>query len=72
MSRKLAVSIDYGWCGAHGVCHASLPGVFGEDEEGRGVVKQAGVATASEAELNRAAALCPANAIAIAAVPADE
>jgi ferredoxin len=56
--------IDSGRCQGHGRCYDLAPGLFGEDQEGYGIVLAEGVvAPAHEDQARRAALNCPEQAI---------
>jgi ferredoxin len=61
--KRPAGAIDYGLCAGHGRCYALAPEAFAEGSDGRGLIRYdldvpAGV-------LERAAELCPENAITV-------
>ena len=60
----MKVSIDAKKCQGHGRCYDLAPGIFGEDEEGYGVVRDDGAVPPPEQEKARLAVLnCPESAI---------
>jgi ferredoxin len=64
----MKVRIDSERCQGHGRCYDLAPAVFGEDEEGYGVVLHDGLVPAeSEALAQRAVANCPESAIVVEA-----
>ena len=66
----MKVRIDSQRCQGHGRCYDLAPAIFGEDEEGYGVVLHDGVVPAdAEALAQRAAANCPESAIEVEASP---
>jgi ferredoxin len=62
----MKVSIDAKRCQGHGRCYDLAPEIFGEDEEGYGVVRVDGAVPAAAQEHARRAVLnCPESAIEI-------
>jgi ferredoxin len=62
----MKVLIDAKKCQGHGRCYDLAPGIFGEDEEGYGVVNGDGVVPTQQQEQARRAVLnCPESAIEI-------
>jgi ferredoxin len=62
----MKLTIDSGRCQGHGRCYDLAPELFGEDQEGYGVVLGDGeVAPADAAQARRAAANCPESAVLI-------
>jgi ferredoxin len=60
------VKIDAGLCQGHGRCSDLAPALFGDDEEGYGMVLGDGVVPpGKEDDARRAALNCPENAIAL-------
>ena len=62
----LKVEHDADACEGHGRCYVLAPDVFGEDEEGHGVVKLASVPAELEKQARLAAENCPEDAISLA------
>ena len=62
----MKVQIDSERCQGHGRCYDLAPGLFGEDEEGFGLVLGDGVVTSGqEREARLAVANCPERAVEI-------
>jgi ferredoxin len=62
----MKVHLDSGLCQGHGRCYDLAPDLFGEDDEGYGVVLGDGtVAPGQEPHARLAAANCPERAIAL-------
>ncbi len=61
--KKWKVEHDADACVGHGRCYVLAPEVFGEDEEGHGIVKQALVQNEMEKQARLAADNCPEDAI---------
>jgi ferredoxin len=62
----MKLTIDSGRCQGHGRCYDLAPELFGEDQEGYGVVLGDGdVAPPDMAQARRAAANCPESAVLI-------
>jgi ferredoxin len=59
----MKVRIDRDACQGHGSCVIACPAVFGDDEQGMGVVRNEDVPQAAEAGCERAEASCPERAI---------
>jgi ferredoxin len=60
----MRVRIEAERCQGHGRCYDLAPGIFGEDDEGYGLVLGAGqVAPAAEAQASTAALNCPERAV---------
>jgi ferredoxin len=59
------VTIDSKICQGHGLCVATAPAIFGMDEREHAVVDNAEVPSELEADVRRAAVLCPEEAITI-------
>jgi ferredoxin len=63
-STVVRVRIDSGRCQGHGRCYDLAPGLFGEDDEGYGMVLgDGGVPPASEREARLAVVNCPEHAV---------
>jgi ferredoxin len=65
MTKQHPVEIDYDLCCGHGRCFALAPEAFSEGEDGRGVVRANECASVPVDVLQRAAGLCPENAITV-------
>ena len=62
----MKVHIDPGFCQGHGRCYDLAPELFGDDEEGYGVVLADGLVPAGQEQSARnAAANCPERAISV-------
>jgi ferredoxin len=62
----MKISIDTDRCQGHGRCYDLAPGLFGEDQEGYGVVLGDGTAPPGQHATARLAALnCPESAVSI-------
>lgn len=60
----MKVQIDSGRCQGHGRCYYLAPGLFGDDDEGYGVVLGDGVVRPGQEQAARLAALnCPEHAV---------
>jgi ferredoxin len=69
----MKVNIDTSRCQGHGRCYDLAPDLFGEDEEGYGVVRDGGIVAAGQGPQARlAAANCPESAIGIVDEEADQ
>lgn len=67
----MKVHVDADRCQGHGRCYDLAPEIFGEDEEGYGVVLGDGVVPPpAHAFARRAAANCPESAIVVEEEPA--
>ena len=61
----MKVRIDKNICQGHGQCVILCPVVFGDDEQGFGVVKNENVPKEAQSDCERAEANCPERAIQI-------
>jgi ferredoxin len=60
------VQIDTAKCTGHGMCYVTAADVFGDDDDGYGVVLHDGIVESSlEEQARRGAANCPERAISI-------
>jgi ferredoxin len=65
MTSSLRVTADAGACIGSGMCASSAPDIFGQDQEGTVVVRQAEVTGEQSALAEDAADNCPAFAITV-------
>jgi ferredoxin len=76
MSRNLAMShdldIDWTRCVGHGLCADLLPGRISRDEWGFPIIAGRAIGTAELRAARRAVALCPALALRLSDVAADD
>jgi ferredoxin len=63
----MRITIDPDRCNGHGRCYSLAPTLFGDDEDGRGVVIVTDVADEHLAAARTAIANCPEQAIALTA-----